>query len=139
LEVLKLAFVPATLWALLLAFASLMQRNLEGWHTTTPLQYVTQDVVAFLLFLVPPSIFLGFVFPRLSWWWGVVLTWPLALWGAYATAQGCPIAPPCGRFDLGSAIAGVVNPAILVLTSCATALLAARTRQRLGLTARQNP
>ena len=50
--------VVVALWGLVGAFAWLMQRNIEGWHLTTPVQYVVSGVLGLGLFLLP----LAFVF-----------------------------------------------------------------------------
>jgi hypothetical protein len=118
-----IAAILATVWALVMAFAQLLQSDL-GWSSWPPGSYVLSGVETLGVFLGPVALLLGLVFPFHSWRWGIWLTWPQVLEG-FNIHRGCPIAPPCTASDIEPAL----MPFILMPLVCVIAWLAARARQ----------
>lgn len=116
--------VIATLYAVLIAFGWLMERNVEGWHTTTPTSYLFNGFLALGAFLVPAAVLMSLSDSPRSWLVGLLLTWPVVLLSVALVASGCVISTiGCVPFEAGPTLAGTVLPVLLVLVTWLSARL----------------
>jgi hypothetical protein len=126
--------VIATLYGIAVAFGWLMQRNIEGWHLTTPLNYVLNGALVLGTVLCPAAVVLSLSSGTRSWVVGLLLTWPLVLLSADLVASGCVISTlGCIPFDAGTTIAGLALPILVVLATWLTAWLTQTVRESLAI------
>jgi hypothetical protein len=120
-----LTLVAASVYGLFVEFIWLMQRNIEGWSSTTPVEYVWFGVVLFSIFLGPPAFLLGIWMNAHPWRVALALSWPLAVTSALTTLMGCPISSRCEGYAISPLVAGFLLPGVIVVGLAGAARLPA--------------
>lgn len=111
--------VIITLYAIFGAFAWFVQGAVGSW--TSGSQYLLLGVAVSVVFLGPAALFLGVTQPRLSWRWGLWLTWPTVLLSASLLPSPLLWTP-----------AVIALPLVVVPVVCGLAWLAAIGRESVG-------
>ena len=110
-----LTLAIASAYGLFVEFIWLLQRNIEGWSSTTPFEYVQSGVILFSIFLGPPAFLLGIWMKGHPWRVALALSWPLVLTSALTTLTGCPISSRCEGYAIGPLVAGFLLPGLIVV------------------------
>jgi hypothetical protein len=105
----------ASIYGLFVEFIWLMQRNIEGWSTTTPVEYVQSGVVLFGIALGLPAFLLGIWMNPHPWRVAFALSWPVLLAGGFSTLAGCPISSQCEGYAIGPLFAGLLLPSLILV------------------------